>query len=143
MKAVKKGITARKLLPVLLYLPAVFQMAIFFLGRDIYPFSNNEMYAGHPDSKNFQIVYLVGFDDDHKFHSRSDFLEETLTSLVDQELEKEAPDYVKVCDLIGKDMKKRNAAKRVIIENRMWDRVTKETVTKPDRVRVMHECQYL
>lgn len=126
----------------LLYLPALAQLAIFFVGVDIYPFANNEMYAGHPDPENFQVNYLIGLKNGREFSSLPDFQEETLSALVHKELEKPSPDFLNICSLIGQDMRKKTSMDVVRIEQRSWIKISENNVTKPDAIKVLYECKY-
>lgn len=126
----------------LLFFPAVCQLLIFFVGRDFYPFSNNEMYAGHPSPQNFQVIYLIGVRGEKELLSVSEFQQEILSTLIEQELAKDTPDFNAVCAILEKDMHKKNPVDVIRIEQRSWDHLTKNNVTRPDHIKVLHECKY-
>jgi hypothetical protein len=132
----------KNIVPALLFLPALLQLLIFFVGKDLYPFSNNEMYAGHPSAENFQVVYLIGVKDGKEFASRSQFQQEMLSPVIDSEIEKPQPDFNHVCELMNKERRKDNLVNSIRIERRSWNKISKSNVLKPDSIEVMHECQY-
>ncbi|MNT27230.1 hypothetical protein D3C72_1628530 [compost metagenome] len=99
------------------------------------------MYAGHPDPENFQVVYFIGVQNGHEILSRSDFLLEILTSQAETELNNESPDYIKICDLLARDLSSAGIVDHIRIEKRSWNHLSKDSVLKPDTVRVLHECQ--